>query len=78
MRAGPITSPSQATSSPDLTVEGSPAPLAQGPTSTAATTPQPRQASGEHGGQLRRTAGGLTVGMTRRDGDPGQDVFTPG
>ncbi|MGH1508211.1 hypothetical protein [Ralstonia solanacearum] len=69
MRAGPITSPSQATSSPDLTVEGSPAPLAQGPTSTAPTTPQPRQASGEHGGQLRRrlgNAGAVVSSLARR------------
>lgn len=55
--------------SPDLAAEGSPAPLAHGPTSTAPTTPEPRQVSGEHGGNLRRRAGaGTAMGssMARR------------
>ncbi len=69
MRAGPIISPGPATSSPDPAAERSPAPLAYGPTSTAPTTPQPRQASGEHGGQLRRrlgNAGAAVSSMARR------------
>ncbi len=69
MRAGPITSPSPATSSPDPAAERSPAPLTHGPTSTAPTTPQPRQASGEHGGQLRTrfgNAGVMVSSMARR------------
>ncbi len=69
MRAGPITSPGPATSSPDPAAERSPAPLTHGPTSTAPTTPPPRQASGEHGGQLRTrlgNAGAAVSSIARR------------
>ncbi len=55
--------------SSDSTVEGSPAPLTHGPTSTAPTTPEPRQVSGEHGGHLRRRVGAgaaMVSSMTRR------------
>ncbi|MHA6823528.1 type III effector protein [Ralstonia pseudosolanacearum] len=63
------TSSGPVVSSPDLTVEGSPAPLTHGPTSTAPTTPEPRQVSGEHGGNLRRRVGAGTAmvsSMARR------------
>lgn len=68
MKTGGI-QPGPIVPSPDLTAEGSPAPLTQGPTSTAPTTPEPRQVSGEHGGNLRRRAGaGTAMGssMARR------------
>ncbi|AXV77088.1 MULTISPECIES: type III effector protein [Ralstonia solanacearum species complex] len=70
MRAGSITTTSPpAITSPDPTAERSPAPLTHGPTSTTPNTPEPRQVSGEHGGQLRRRLGAgaaVVSSMVRR------------